>query len=109
MNRAMEQIIRPIIRRIIEGYNPQKIVLFGSLAWGEPDEDSDIDLLILKETEESPLERRIRVRQLIADIPRRIPFSPLVLTPEELAYRLKVGDPFYQEILQRGLVLYERN
>ncbi len=109
MNRAMERILRPIIRRIIEGYNPQKIVLFGSLAWGEPDEDSDIDLLILKETEESPLERRIRVRQLVADIPRRIPFSPLVLTPEELAYRLKVGDPFYQEILRRGLVLYERN
>ncbi|MBC7227144.1 MAG: nucleotidyltransferase domain-containing protein [Thermoflexales bacterium] len=105
---ALSRVIGQIVRRIVEGYHPQKIVLFGSLAWGEPDEDSDIDLLIIKETEESPLERRVRVRRLVSDIRRWIPFSPLVLTPEELAHRLSIGDPFYQEIIRRGLVLYER-
>ncbi len=109
MNKAMERVIQSIVRRIIEGYHPQKIVLFGSLAWGEPDEDSDIDLLIIKETDESPLERRVRVRRLVSDVQRPIPFSPLVLTPQELADRLGIGDPFYQEIIRRGLVLYEKN
>lgn len=109
MNRTMDQVVQTLVRRIIEGYHPQKIVLFGSLVWGEPDEDSDIDLLIIKETDETPLERRVHVRRLVSDVKRRIPFSPIVLTPEELDYRLKIGDPFYQEIILRGLVLYESN
>jgi len=87
----------------------KQIVLFGSLACGAPDEDSDIDLLIIKETDESPLARRVRVRQLVADPERRVPFSPLVLTPEELAHRLTLGDPFYLEIMRRGKVLYAGN
>ena len=52
-----QQTLQQIIRRLIEGYQPQRIILFGSLAYGEPDEDSDIDLLVVKETTESPPER----------------------------------------------------
>lgn len=109
MDRTTDQVVQTLVRRIIEGYHPQKIVLFGSLVWGEPDEDSDIDLLIIKETDETPLERRVHVRRLVSDVKRWIPFSPIVLTPEELDHRLKIGDPFYQEIILRGRVLYERN
>ncbi len=98
-----------IVRRIVEGYRPEQIILFGSLAYGEPDEDSDIDLLIVKETGETPLERRIRVRRLVSDAQRRIPFSSIVLTPDELAHRLALGDPFYEEIVSRGSVLYARS
>jgi predicted nucleotidyltransferase len=104
-----QQTLQQIIRRLIEGYQPQRIILFGSLAYGEPDEDSDIDLLVVKDTTESPLERRVRVRRLAADPQRRIPFSPLVLTPDELAQRLNLGDAFYQEIVHRGQVLYAQS
>ena len=98
--------IEQIIRRLVEDYQPQRIILFGSLAYGEPDEDSDIDLLVVKDTSETPLERRVRVRRMVADPQRRIPFSALVLTPDELARRLDMGDAFYQEIVRRGKVLY---
>jgi predicted nucleotidyltransferase len=100
--------IHKMVRRLIEKYQPQQIILFGSFASGETDEDSDIDLLIIKDTTESPLERRVHVRRLVSDSERHIPFSPLVLTPEELAHRLALGDPFYQDILQQGKVCYAR-
>ena len=102
-------VVQQIVHRLVDRYQPQQIILFGSLAYGEPNADSDIDLLIIKETHEPPLARRIRVRQLVFDPERRIPFSPLVLTPEELSYRLSIGDPFYREILERGKVLYARS
>ena len=105
----VQRTIEQIAQRLIESYQPQRIILFGSMAYGEPNDDSDIDLLVVKETAESPLERRLRVRRLVADPRRRIPFSPLVLTPDELARRLAAGDAFYQEIVRRGKVLYARN
>jgi predicted nucleotidyltransferase len=108
----VEQIqlaLERIVQRLIEHYHPQQIILFGSLAYGNPNEDSDIDLLIIKDTTETPLERRVRVRRLVSDPERRIPFSPLVLTPAELQTRLALGDPFYREILGQGKVLYEWN
>ncbi len=107
--RRINTVIQTIVERLITHYQPELIVLFGSFATGEPDSDSDIDLLIIKETTDPPLERRVQVRRLIADPERRIPFSPLVLTPEELTRRLALGDPFYQQILERGKPLYVRN
>ncbi len=107
--REIQETIRHLVRQLVEDYQPERIVLFGSLAYGEPQEDSDIDILIIKETTQTPLERRVHVRRLVSDPQRRIPLSPLVLTPGELAERLALGDPFYQEILGRGRVLYARS
>ena len=107
--KEVQDILQQLVQSLIEAYRPQQIVLFGSLAYGEPNADSDIDLLIIKETDEPPLARRVHVRRLVADPERRVPFSPLVLTPEELAHRLSLGDPFYLEIMRRGKVLYVRN
>jgi uncharacterized protein len=106
---AVEAALHQIVQRLVAGYRPQQIILFGSLAGGEPHEDSDIDLLIIKETDEAPLDRRVRVRRLVFDPKRRIPFSPLVLTPGELAQRLAVNDQFYRQILASGRVLYADN
>ncbi len=97
-----------IVEVLVNKYQPDQIILFGSLAYGTPDEDSDIDLFIVKETDESPIKRRVHVRQLVADPQRRIPLSPLVLTSGELASRIALDDPFYKTILERGKVLYER-
>ena len=101
-----ERDIERIVRRIAEGYRPIKVILFGSHAYGEPTEDSDIDLLIVKETPDRFIDRWVAVRELIADPKRRIPVEPIVVTPEELDRRLTEGDQFFQEIVARGKVVY---
>ncbi len=98
--------IQEIVRRLITEYAPQKIILFGSYAYGHPDEDSDIDLLIIKETPERFLDRMDTVRRLARGTHRFIPFEPLVFTPQEIERRLKIGDQFIAEIIERGEVLY---
>jgi uncharacterized protein len=106
---SFEATLQEIVGYLITDYEPRQIILFGSFARGEAHRDSDIDLLIVKETDESPLERRVHVRRLVSQPERRIPFSPLVLTPAELEQRLALGDPFYRDILRQGRVLYARS
>ena len=101
-----EREIERIVKRIAEGYRPLKVILFGSHAWGEPTEDSDIDLLIVKETSDRFIDRWVAVREMIADPQRRIPVSPIVVTPGELQRRLAGGDQFFQRIVSRGKLLY---
>jgi predicted nucleotidyltransferase len=101
-----EQEIERILRRIVEDYRPLKVILFGSYAYGTPRQDSDIDLLIIKETRERFIDRFVEVKRLVADSNRRIPFEPIVLTPGEIERRLAIGDQFIQEIITRGKVLY---
>jgi len=107
--REVQQTIEQVVRRIIEQYQPEKIILFGSYAYGEPDAGSDVDLLIVKETDERPIDRRVTVRRIVHGARRGVPFSPLVITPQELAQRLEMGDPFYHEIITQGKVQYARS
>jgi len=100
--------LKLIVRRIVEAYAPDKIILYGSYAYGTPGSDSDFDLLILKETTEPPRERRFVVRKAIWSLPTMIPVEPLVVTESELAYRLQIGDQFFQEIVNRGKIIYDR-
>ena len=53
------------MQRIVAGYAPEAIILFGSHAYGTPHEDSDIDLLIIKQTEKRPIDRASDIRQLL--------------------------------------------
>ncbi|MCK4385338.1 MAG: nucleotidyltransferase domain-containing protein [candidate division Zixibacteria bacterium] len=99
--------ILKLVEKIRKEYRPEKIILFGSYAYGKPTRDSDIDLLIIKETDERPIDRRVRMRRIV-DIREPISFSPIVVTPEELAFRLKKGDQFFKEILNKGETLYAR-
>jgi len=101
------ETIRDIVRKIVASYRRQKIILFGSYAYGNPDEDSDIDLLIIKDTDKRPIDRWTEVKRLVRDRSRRVPVSPLVLTSKELEERLEIKDFFLQEILEKGQVLYE--
>lgn len=103
-----EKTLQEIVAHLITDYEPASIILFGSFARGDAHRGSDIDLLIVKETDESPLERRVHVRRLVSQPERRIPFSPLVLTPTELEQHLALDDPFYRDILRQGKVLYAR-
>jgi len=105
----VEAIIKEIVEILTEKYKPEKIILFGSYAYGNPTEDSDIDLLIIKETDKKRrVDRFVEVKRIIFNPKIRIPISPLVLTKDEIKERLEMGDDFIEEILTKGKVLYER-
>lgn len=94
------------VGRIVEGLQPEKIVLFGSYAYGTPTPDSDVDLLVIMDTRAPRPERYLAVSGLLW--PRPFPVDILVKTPAEVERALESGDFFLREILTRGRVLYEQ-
>ena len=104
--KEVQKIIQDILERLLTGYAPQKVILFGSYAYGTPRPGSDIDLLIIKETSERFIDRWVTVRRLLSDPKRTVPLETLVLTPEEVSRRLAIGDQFLAEIMEKGKVLY---
>lgn len=103
-----KEIIGDITERLRKRYHPEKVILFGSFAYGNPSMDSDLDFLIIKKTTQRPIDRRVTVRRMVADLRKGVPFSPIVVTPSELHNRLKIDDQFFQEIVMRGKVLYAK-
>ena len=102
-------IIKKIVDTLVDKYHPDKIVLFGSYAYGTSDKDSDLDLLIIKDREKKRrVDRFVEVKRLIFNPETKIPVSPVVLTNDEAKERLDMGDDFLEEILTKGKVLYER-
>jgi len=99
-------LILKLAEKIEKEYKPEKIILYGSYAWGNPTQDSDIDLFIVKNTKERPIDRRVYVRRIIRGIDRPMPFSSLVVIPEELNQRLAIEDQFIKDVLEKGKVLY---
>ena len=102
----IKELITELVEKIKVGYEPERIILFGSYAYGTPDRDSDIDLLVVKATAARPIDRRVVVRKMVSDPERRVPLEFMVLTPKEVRDRLRIGDQFLQEIIERGEVLY---
>src|SRR5262245_22694570 len=96
------------IERIISELKPEKIVLFGSYAYGNPTPDSDVDLLVIMKTNAKEIDRYVAVSNLL--YPRQFPVDILVKTPQEIkAEAKKRGNFFLREILKKGKVLYERS
>ncbi|HDN78975.1 MAG: nucleotidyltransferase domain-containing protein [Chloroflexi bacterium] len=102
-----EELLQEIVNRMVEALHPEKIVLFGSWAYGTPTPDSDVDLLIVMETDASYVERYLAVSRLLR--PRPFPVDIIVKTPEEISAALEGGDFFIREIITKGKVLYERD
>jgi predicted nucleotidyltransferase len=100
--------IRRIVERLRQTYQPERVILFGSYAYGRPTRDSDLDLLIVKDTTKSFFQRMFEVRQLISPLRRGYAVEPIVVTPHELKKRLTKGDQFFLEIIQKGKQLYVR-
>lgn len=107
LKKSVGASLRPAIQKIVDELNPEKIVLFGSYAYGKPNPHSDVDLLIILSTKASLKERNWLVSRLL--LPRPFPVDILVRTPKEIKEALQSGDFFLQEIFGRGKVLYERN
>jgi len=94
------------VRRIVRRLRPEKIILFGSYAYGQPTSDSDVDLLVVMKTRMMRRDRSWAVSSLL--IPRLFPVDILVKTPTEIDRALAMGDFFIEEITTQGKVLYER-
>jgi predicted nucleotidyltransferase len=101
-----EDEFRAIVDRLARELRPEKIILFGSYAYGDPTPDSDVDLLVIMETNASHRERFAAVSRLLE--PRPFPVDILVKTPREVREAIAKGDFFVAEIVSRGHLLYER-
>jgi predicted nucleotidyltransferase len=102
--------IRGVINRIIEKikmyYQPEKIIMFGSYAWGKPTKDSDVDLLIVKKTNQKHRQRMLMVRRLVSEENGLVGIDILVYTPQEIKERLKINDSFISKIFKKGETVY---
>ncbi|MDX2042666.1 MAG: nucleotidyltransferase domain-containing protein [Acidobacteriota bacterium] len=96
--------IRKLCKRIAEAYHPEKIVLFGSHAYGTPTPESDVDLLIVMDFEGDSFEQTMKIR---SELDLVTPMDLLVRTPKEVIWRLEDGDMFIVNIFCRGKVMYE--
>ena len=104
MNIGLKEIEEKV-RPIIEKYRPDKIILFGSYAAGNPTPASDVDLLVIVDTDQSTWDLAVEIS---LSVKHTFPMDILVRTPQEIAKRLEYGDFFIRDILEKGKLLYER-
>jgi len=108
MNEKIISEIREIIR---QNFEPDKIILFGSYAYGKSDEESDIDLLIVKDLPKNKIrERRYYLRSLLRDIisTYQRDIDILLLREKDIKVRIEMGDLFIQEIYEKGHLIYAK-
>jgi predicted nucleotidyltransferase len=103
-NTATLDDIREIVQQIVERFRPQKVILFGSYAQGKPTQDSDVDLLVVMETNEQALHAAARIS---AAIEHPFPLDILVFRPSELKASLERRGVFATEVMAKGIVLHE--
>ncbi len=93
-----------IINRIVEVYQPEKVILFGSYASGNASENSDLDILLVKETDEEPVARAAGVRKALRDF--LFPMDILIYTPDEIDRDKDRKYTFIHDVLKSGRVVY---
>lgn len=102
--RIPQEAIDEVVRQIAEKFHPQKIILFGSYARGNPHPESDVDLLVVMETPLKEVEQAIKI---CLQIEYRFGLDLIVHTPQKLAERVDMGDWFLRDVLDEGRVVYE--
>ncbi len=96
--------IHALAERIAAEFRPEKVILFGSHAYGTPSEDSDVDLLVVMDHGGSGVAQAV---EIVRRVRSRIPIDLVVRTPQEMRQRLKWNDFFLKDVVKRGEVLYE--
>jgi predicted nucleotidyltransferase len=97
-------VIRDYARQIAEQFRPDRIILFGSYAYGKPHADSDVDILVVMPARDE-INQAVRILEMTSS---SFPLDLIVRTPQNLRWRLQEGDWFLREIVGRGTVLYEK-
>jgi len=103
-NMIQRKQIQEFADKVAREFRPRKIILFGSYAYGRPTEDSDVDLLVIM-----PFRGRANKKAVEIDlcVRRNFPMDLLVRTPAKVRQRVKLGDWFMREIMEKGKVLYD--
>lgn len=97
-------VIRRFARQVAERFQPDKIILFGSQAYGTPHADSDVDILVVMPARNQH-DQAVKIR---LEIPAPFPLDLIVRTPRNLGWRLAEAEWFHTEIVTKGKVLYEK-
>ena len=98
------RVIRQFALAVAERFRPEKIILFGSHAYGRPHADSDVDVLVVMAAR-NELDQAVRIDRAVDPM---FPLDLIVCTPKNISWRLKEGDSFLREIVTKGKVLYEK-
>ncbi len=102
---SLQNELNRLVEGIIRQYQPEKIILFGSMVTGKVNRSSDIDLLVIKDTETRRLNRR---GEALRGIKHHPPVDVIILTPDELEHLINRDAPFIKDIVTNGKVVYER-
>lgn len=100
--------LRPYLQVLDKEFHPEKVILFGSYAYGDPTPDSDIDLLIVKPIEKSSVADASEIRRAVRHLRHTVanlPLDIMVRDSQDLSRRLKNGAAFHTEIVERGITL----
>jgi predicted nucleotidyltransferase len=96
--------IKAYALEVARQFKPERIILFGSYAYGQPTPDSDVDLLVVMRHRKRNVEKTI---EILSEVEPPFPLDLLVRTPQRLRERIALGDFFLREIVNKGKILYE--
>ena len=96
--------IQTFVEEVVRQFHPKRVVLFGSHAYGTPNEDSDVDLLVIMPHKDHSA---IQAAEILKRVRAGFPVDLIVRSPQTIRQRLRMDDSFITEILERGETLYE--
>lgn len=100
----VQAYINKLCKSIVDRFSPNRVILFGSYAYGVPNFDSDIDLLVVMPFDGNPHEQAVKIRR---ELESSMPLDILARTPEQVRERIEMQDFFMRKIIEQGRVLYE--
>jgi predicted nucleotidyltransferase len=101
---TIRQKIQAFVDELVRRFKPERVVLFGSHAYGSPDDGSDVDLLVVMPHRGHSAQQAAFIRQQVR---ARFPLDLIVRSPANIRQRIKMGDSFLHEILSKGKILHE--
>ena len=108
MKTVSSELLTEMTRRLVAEFQPEQIILFGSHAWGTPNEDSDVDLLVIvSQSDEKPVQRAVRGYRCLSGL--MVPTDILVKTRTEVERFRHVHASLERKMLEEGRVLYGRS